>query len=43
MLLSGHTLRNLELMHNATDGQVYGSLFWHLDHCRTPMGKRLLR
>lgn len=30
-------------MHNATDGQVYGSLFWHLDHCRTPMGKRLLR
>lgn len=43
MLLSGHTLRNLELMHNATDGQVYGSLLWHLDHCRTPMGKRLLR
>ncbi|WFC93672.1 Mismatch repair protein msh3 [Malassezia brasiliensis] len=43
MLLSGNTLRNLELMHNATDGQVYGSLLWHLDHCRTPMGKRLLR
>lgn len=43
MLLSGHTLRNLELMYNATDGQVYGSLLWHLDHCRTPMGKRLLR
>lgn len=43
MLLSSHTMRNLELMHNATDGQVRGSLFWHLDRCRTPMGKRLLR
>lgn len=43
MLLSGHTLHNLELMQNTTDGHVYGSLFWHLDRCRTPMGKRLLR
>ncbi|WFC98519.1 Mismatch repair protein msh3 [Malassezia yamatoensis] len=43
MLLNSHTLRNLELMYNATDGKVYGSLLWHLDRCRTPMGKRLLR
>lgn len=43
MLLSSHTLYNLELMRNATDGEVRGSLFWHVDHCRTPMGKRLLR
>ncbi|WFD31269.1 Mismatch repair protein msh3 [Malassezia sp. CBS 17886] len=43
MLLNGTTLRNLELLQNATTGEVRGSLFWHLDHCRTPMGRRLLR
>jgi len=43
IVLSANTLRNLELLQNDTDGQVYGSLLWVLDHTRTPMGKRLLR
>jgi DNA mismatch repair protein MSH3 len=43
LALNAATLRNLELLQNGTDGQVYGSLLWRLDHTRTPMGKRLLR
>lgn len=43
MLLSQATIENLELMFNATDRSEHGSLFWLLDSCKTPMGKRLLR
>lgn len=43
MTLSANTLRDLELLTNTTDGREHGSLFWVLDHCHTPMGRRLLR
>ncbi|OXG15057.1 DNA mismatch repair protein MSH3 [Cryptococcus neoformans Ze90-1] len=43
MLLSSNTLANLEIYQNQTDGGLYGSLMWLLDHCKTRMGKRLLR
>ena len=43
MLLSGAALRHLELLHNGTDGGVYGSVLGLVDHCRTPMGRRVLR
>lgn len=43
MRLSSATMTHLELLHNATDGQVKGSLFWLLDECCTAMGRRLLR
>ncbi|TYJ59150.1 hypothetical protein B9479_000139 [Cryptococcus floricola] len=43
MLLSSNTLSNLEIYRNQTDGGLHGSLLWLLDHCRTRMGKRLLR
>lgn len=43
MTLSANTLHDLELLTNATDGREHGSLFWVLDHCHTPMGRRLLR
>ncbi|WVQ74512.1 hypothetical protein IAR50_004113 [Cryptococcus sp. DSM 104548] len=43
MLLSSNTLSNLEIYRNQTDGGLYGSLTWLLDHCKTRMGKRLLR
>ncbi|KIR32664.1 DNA mismatch repair protein MSH3 [Cryptococcus deuterogattii MMRL2647] len=43
MLLSSNTLTNLEIYQNQTDGGLYGSLMWLLDHCKTRMGKRLLR
>lgn len=43
MLLSSNTLANLEIYQNQTDGGLYGSLIWLLDHCKTRMGKRLLR
>jgi len=43
MLLSSVTMEHLELLQNATDHQVHGSLLWLLDECITPMGRRLLR
>ena len=43
MLLSSVTMEHLELLQNATDHQVHGSLLWLLDECSTPMGRRLLR
>nr|ODO02407.1 DNA mismatch repair protein MSH3 [Cryptococcus depauperatus CBS 7855] len=43
MLLSSNTLANLEIYRNQTDRGLYGSLMWLLDHCKTRMGKRLLR
>ena len=43
MLLSSATMEHLELLQNATDHQVHGSLLWLLDECITPMGRRLLR
>ncbi|WVQ79017.1 hypothetical protein IAT38_001109 [Cryptococcus sp. DSM 104549] len=43
MLLSSNTLSNLEIYKNQTDGGLYGSLVWLLDHCKTRMGRRLLR
>ncbi|WFD07976.1 Mismatch repair protein msh3 [Malassezia vespertilionis] len=42
MRLNGHTLANLELL-RTREGKVQGTLFAHLDHCKTPMGKRRLR
>lgn len=43
MLLSSVTMEHLELLQNATDRRVYGSLLWLMDECTTPMGRRLLR
>ncbi|XP_068204490.1 DNA mismatch repair protein Msh3-like [Palaemon carinicauda] len=43
MRLSGPTLRNLEVLANAADGGVKGSLFWALDKTQTKFGSRLLR
>ncbi|WWC87833.1 uncharacterized protein L201_002726 [Kwoniella dendrophila CBS 6074] len=43
MLLSSNTLVNLEIYRNQDDGGIYGSLLWLLDHCKTRMGRRLLR
>ncbi|WWC68667.1 uncharacterized protein I206_102599 [Kwoniella pini CBS 10737] len=43
MLLSSNTLVNLEIYRNQADGGIYGSLLWLLDHCKTRMGRRLLR
>ncbi|WFD33482.1 Mismatch repair protein msh3 [Malassezia cuniculi] len=43
MLLSSNTIRDLELLQNATDKRVHGSLLWLLDQCSTPMGRRVLR
>nr|XP_031862964.1 uncharacterized protein CI109_001439 [Kwoniella shandongensis]KAA5530036.1 hypothetical protein CI109_001439 [Kwoniella shandongensis] len=33
----------IEIYRNQTDGGIYGSLLWLLDHCKTRMGRRLLR
>ncbi|GFZ42602.1 MutS protein homolog 3 [Saitozyma sp. JCM 24511] len=43
MLLSSNTLVNLEIYRNQTDGGLYGSLLWLLDHTKTRMGRRLMR
>jgi DNA mismatch repair protein MutS len=43
MILDAATRRNLELTETIRTGAVRGSLLGILDHCVTPMGKRLLR
>jgi DNA mismatch repair protein MutS len=43
MILDAATRRNLELTETIRTGSVRGSLLGVLDHCVTPMGKRLLR
>jgi DNA mismatch repair protein MutS len=43
MTLDASTRRNLELIETIRDGSVQGSLLGELDHCVTPMGKRLVR
>ncbi len=43
MTLDASTRRNLELTETIRDGSVQGSLLGELDHCITPMGKRLIR
>jgi hypothetical protein len=43
MILPASSLRNLEILQNAADGAVHGSLLWMLDHTHTPFGRRLLR
>ncbi len=43
MTLDASTRRNLELTETIRDGSVQGSLLGELDHCVTPMGKRLVR
>ncbi|KAI0487869.1 hypothetical protein KFK09_027692 [Dendrobium nobile] len=41
--MDGQTLLNLEIFGNNFDGGLSGTLYKHLDHCRTTSGKRLLR
>eukprot|EP00698_Gefionella_okellyi_P001297 TRINITY_DN1122_c0_g1_i1.p1 TRINITY_DN1122_c0_g1~~TRINITY_DN1122_c0_g1_i1.p1 ORF type:complete len:1035 (-),score=166.89 TRINITY_DN1122_c0_g1_i1:139-2832(-) len=43
MLLSGNTLRNLEILREQSTGAERGSLYWLLNHTITPMGARLLK
>lgn len=43
MMLNGTTIEHLELLRNATDHNVKGSLAWLLDKCMSNMGSRLLR
>jgi hypothetical protein len=43
MLLNATTLRNLEILENATDHSTTGSLLWVLDHTVTAFGRRRLR
>ena len=43
MVLPASSLRNLEILQNASDGGVRGSLLWVLDRTRTPFGRRTLR
>ena len=43
MLIDYLSVRNLELVQNLQNSKSPQSLFGVLDHCRTPMGKRLLR
>eukprot|EP01080_Neovahlkampfia_damariscottae_P012159 gene12159-5649_t len=43
MILDGQTLQNLEILKNNMDGSKKGTLLNLLDHCSTPMGKRLFR
>ena len=43
VLVDGITARNLELTRTIRDGKREGSLLGLLDHCRTAMGRRLLR
>ena len=41
--VSGHAVRQLEVLRNEEDGTERGSLLWLLDHTRTPAGGRLIR
>ncbi|KAG0498938.1 hypothetical protein HPP92_003629 [Vanilla planifolia] len=41
--MDGQALVNLEIFGNNFDGGLSGTLYKHLDHCRTASGKRLLR
>lgn len=43
MLIDFLSVRNLELVQNLQNPKSSQSLFGVLDHCQTPMGKRLLR
>ena len=43
MLIDYLSVRNLELVQNIQNPKSSQSLFGVLDHCQTPMGKRLLR
>jgi DNA mismatch repair protein MSH3 len=43
MFLHANTITSLELFRNQTDFKPAGSLFWLMDHTRTPFGSRLLR
>jgi len=43
MLIDYLSVRNLELVQNLQSAKSSQSLFGVLDHCHTPMGKRLLR
>lgn len=43
MFLNGNTITSLEIFQNQTDYKVKGSLFWVMDHTRTPFGQRLLK
>ncbi len=43
MFIDSDTAKNLELVVNALSGKQTNSLFGILDHCETPMAKRLLR
>lgn len=43
MFLNGNTITSLELFQNQTDYKSKGSLFWVMDHTRTPFGQRLLK
>ena len=39
MVLDGVTLTNLEVIENATNGTLEGTLLERLDNCHTPFGK----
>lgn len=43
MFLNGNTITSLEIFQNQTDYKTKGSLFWVMDHTRTPFGQRLLK
>ena len=43
LVLDGQTLSNLEVLHNSSDGSSKGTLLQLLNHCATPMGKRLFK
>ncbi|SCW00277.1 LAFE_0C00606g1_1 [Lachancea fermentati] len=43
MILSPNTLESLEIFENKTDKSERGSLFWLLDHTRTPFGSEKLK
>lgn len=41
--LNANTIESLEIFNNLTDHSSKGSLFWCMDHTRTPFGSRLLQ
>ncbi|XP_024542217.1 DNA mismatch repair protein MSH3 [Selaginella moellendorffii] len=43
MTLSPNTIRQLEILHNQTDGTENGYLFWLMNHTKTAFGARLLK
>lgn len=43
MKLDYSTLNNLELLKSSDGKSTYGSLYWLLNHCATPMGSRFLK